>query len=173
MIDLSRYKLFDSRIVVVINNWYLSHTTREQTIIKFVAILVLMTFFWAIILQPLLNWHAQQKSTERIMYSLLTTIKDNTNKLVQSKSDFNGTSTTNTAIIPIITRTANLNKIKLSRLQPESDDAVVVYLEDQRFSSVLRWILQLKENNTIRISFANIESEEVDGLITAQLSFIR
>ena len=137
------------------------------------AILVLLTFVWAIILQPLLNWHAQQKSSESLMYSLLTTIKNNTNELVQTKSDFNKTSTTNTAIVPIITRTANLNKIQLSRLQPESDDAVVVYLEDQRFSAVLRWALQLRENNSIRISSANIESDEVDGLITAQLSFIR
>jgi Type II secretory pathway, component PulM len=107
------------------------------------------------------------------MYSLLTTIKNNTNELVQTKSDFNKNSATNTAIVPIITQTANLNKIQLSRLQPESDDAVVVYLEDQRFSAVLRWALQLRENNSIRISSANIESEEVDGLITAQLSFIR
>ena len=173
MIDLFRYKLVDSRIGAVISNWYLSHTTRDQTIIKFVTILVLLTFVWAIILQPLLNWHAQQKSSERFMYSLLTTIKNNTNELVQTKSDFNKTSTTNTAIVPIITRTANLNEIQLSRLQPESDDAVVVYLEDQRFSSVLRWILQLRENNMIRINSANIESEEVDGLVTAQLSFIR
>ena len=173
MIDFSTYKLVNSRIGIVITDWYLSHTNRDQTVIKFVTILVLLAFIWAIVLQPLLNWHAQQKSSERLMYSLLTTIKNNTNELVKSKSDFNGTSTTNTAIIPIITRTANLNKIKLSRLQPESDDAVVVYLEDQRFSSVLRWILQLRENNSIRISSANIESEEVDGLITAQLSFIR
>ena len=173
MIDFSKYKLADSRVGNIISNWYLSHTNRDQIVIKFVTILILLTFSWAIMLQPLLNWHAQQKSTERLMYSLLTTIKNNTNKLVQSKSDFNGTSTTNAAIIPIITRTANLNKIKLSRLQPESDDAVVVYLEDQRFNSVLRWILQLRENNTIRISSANIESEEVDGLITAQLSFVR
>ena len=173
MIDFARYKLVNSRIGAGVSNWYLSHTTRDQTIIKFVAILVLLTFVWAIILQPLLNWHTQQKSSERLMYSLLTTIKNNTNELVQTKSDFNKTSTTNTAIVPIITRTANLNKIQLSRLQPESDDAVVVYLEDQRFSVVLRWALQLRENNSIRINSANIESEEVDGLITAQLSFIR
>ena len=173
MIDFLRHKLVDHRIGNIITNWYLSHTNRDQTVIKLVPILVLLAFIWAIILQPFLNWHAQQKSTERLMYSLLTTIKNNTDKLVQSKSDFNGTSTRNTAIVPVITRTANLNKIKLSRLQPESDDAVIVYLEDQRFSSVLRWILQLRENNTIRISSANIESEEVGGLITAQLSFIR
>ena len=169
----SKYKLVDSRIGAVISNWYLSHTTRDQTIIKFVTILVLLTFVWAIILRPLLHWHAQQKSSERLMYSLLTTIKNNTNELVQTKGDFNKTSTTNTAIVPIITRTANLNKIQLSRLLPESDDAVVVYLVDQRFSSVLRWILQLRENNMIRINSANIESEEVDGLVTAQLSFMR
>ena len=173
MIDFSKYKLIESKVGAVISNWYLSHTTRDQTIIKFVTILVLLTFVWAIILQPLLNWHAQQKSSERLMYSLLTNIKNNTNELVQTKSDFNKISTTNTAIVPIITRTANLNKIQLSRLQPESDDAVVVYLEDQRFSSVLRWILQLRENNMIRINSANIGSEEVDGLVTAQLSFIR
>ena len=173
MIDFNKYKLVNSGIGAIISNWYLSHTTRDQTIIKFVAILVLLTFVWAIIFQPLLNWHAQQKSTERQMYSLLTTIKNNTNELVQTKSDFNKTSTSNAAIVPIITRTANLNKIQLSRLQPESDDAVIVYLEDQRFSAVLRWALQLRENNSIRISSANIESEEVDGMITAQISFHR
>ena len=173
MIDFKRYKLSESRIGASISNWYLSHTTRDQTIIKFVVILVLLTFVWSIILQPLFSWHAQQKSSERLMYGLLTTIQNNTNELAQTKSDFNKTSTTNTAIVPIITRTANLNKIQLSRLQPESDDAVVVYLEDQRFSAVLRWALQLRENNSIRISSANIASEEVDGLITAQLSFIR
>ena len=35
-------------------------------------------------------------------------------------------------------------------------------LEDQRFSAVLRWILQLRENNKIQINSASIESEEVD-----------
>ena len=173
MIDFYKNILVNSRIGAVISDWYLSHTSRDQAIIKFVTILVLLTFVWAIILQPLLNWHTQQKSSERLMYSLLTTIKNNTNELVQTKSDFNKTSTTNTAIVPIITRTANLNKIQLSRLQPESDDAVVVYLEEQRFNAVLRWILQLRENNKIQINSASIESEEVDGLITAQLSFIR
>ena len=173
MIDFSKYKFVDSRVGAGISNWYLSHTTRDQTIIKFVSILVLLTFVWTIIVQPLLNWHTQQKSSERLMYSLLTTIKNNTNELVQTKNDFNKTNNRNVAIIPIITRTANLNKIQLSRLQPESDDAVVVYLENQRFSSVLRWILQLRENNEIYISSANIESEEVDGLVTTQLSFMR
>ena len=173
MIDFSKYKLVDSRIGAVLSNWYLSHTTRDQTIIKFVVILVLLTFVWSIILQPLFNWHAQQKNSERLMYSLLTTIKNNSIELEQTKSDFKKNSTTSTAIVPIITRTANLNKIQLSRLQPESDDAVIVYLEEQRVSAVLKWALQLRENNLIKISSANIESEEVDGLINAQLSFIR
>ena len=173
MIDFSEYKFVDSRVGAGISNWYLSHTTRDQTIIKFVSILVLLTFVWTIIVQPLLNWHTQQKSSERLMYSLLTTIKNNTSKLEQSKNDFNTTNSTTTAIVPIITRTANLNTIQLSRLQPESDDAVVVYLEGQKFSSVLRWILQLRENNSIRINSVNIESEETNGLVSAQISFYK
>ena len=87
MIDFAKYKLVDSRIGAVLSNWYLSHTTRDQTIFKFVAILALLTFVWAIILQPLLNWHTQQKNSERLMYSLLTTIKNNTNELLNSGID--------------------------------------------------------------------------------------
>ena len=125
MIDIQKYKLINSRIGAVISNWYLSHTTRDQAIIKFVAILVLLTFVWAVILQPLLNWHAQQKNSERLTYTLLSTIKNNTNELSKSKNDVNGYSGNNATIIPIITRTANLNKIQLSRLQPESDLSLI------------------------------------------------
>ena len=173
MNEFIKNKLIDSRTLSNINNWYLSHTRRDQLTIQTVSALVVISLFWTIIFQPLLDWHNQQKDNERSTYALLSTIKNNANELVKLKTNSNGVSTNNKAIIPIITKTANLNKIQLSRLQPGSDDAVVVYLEKQGSSSVLKWVVQLKENNKIHINSINIESEEANGLVSAQISFYR
>ena len=173
MIELYKNKFIDSRYINIVSNWYLSHTERDRLIIKAVTALMMVSFVWILIVQPLVNWHKQQKAIERSTYALLNTIKINANQLVKSKTNSSDGTANNTALVPIITKTASLNKIQLSRLQPGSDDAVIVYVEKQRFSSVLKWFVQLKENNQIQINSVSIESEDGNGLVSAQISFIR
>ena len=173
MIETIKNKVFGSNVGSVIHSWYLSQTSRDQLVIQAVTFIVLASITWLIVIQPSINWHNQQKTNERLTYALLSTIKNNANELVATKSNPYDQSTKNSAIIPIITKTANLNKIQLSRLQPVSDSAVVVYLEEEEFNSALKWVVQLRENNKIRVDSVTIESEETNGLISAQISFIR
>jgi len=74
------------------------------------------------------------------------------------------------ARIPVITRTARSNGLKLSRLQPESGStAVNVVLEEQPFNSVLAWLHQLQRNNGVQVVRITVNGEDAPGYVNAQV----
>ena len=87
MIEFIKNKIINYNTRKKIENWYLSHTRRDQIIIQTIAVLILLVLFWGIIFQPLLKWHNEQKESERISFSLLTTIKSNDSELEKTKAN--------------------------------------------------------------------------------------
>ncbi len=60
-----------------------------------------------------------------------------------------------------------------SRLQPEGDDTVRIWLEDVPFEGLLRWLGELQTRYGVRVDSAEIERESGPGLVNARLTLVR
>ncbi|MBI2383438.1 MAG: type II secretion system protein M [Gammaproteobacteria bacterium] len=60
-----------------------------------------------------------------------------------------------------------------SRIQPEGDKQVRVWLEDVSFDALVRWMQDLQARYGLRIESADIERESGPGLVDARLTLVR
>ena len=74
--------------------------------------------------------------------------------------------------MPLITREANAQGIRLNRLQPESDGAVSVVLQAQPFNTVVEWLDRLQKTHSIEVQRISLDAEGQPGLVNAQIRLI-
>lgn len=60
-----------------------------------------------------------------------------------------------------------------SRLQPEGDNTVRIWLEDVPFDGLMRWIGELQARYGVRVESVEIERESGPGLVNARLTLMR
>ena len=60
-----------------------------------------------------------------------------------------------------------------SRLQPEGDGVVRIWLEDVPFDALLRWLADLQLRYGVRVDTADIERESAPGLVNARVTLMR
>lgn len=60
-----------------------------------------------------------------------------------------------------------------SRLQPEGDGVVRIWLEDVPFEALLRWLGDLQLRYGVRVDTADIERESGPGLVNARITLVR
>jgi general secretion pathway protein M len=60
-----------------------------------------------------------------------------------------------------------------TRLQPEGDDTVRIWLDDVPFDVLLRWLGELQSRYGVRVDNADIERESGPGLVNARLTLVR
>ena len=60
-----------------------------------------------------------------------------------------------------------------SRLQPEGDNTVRLWLEDVPFDALVRWLGELQTRYGVRVEGADIQRESGQGLVNARLTLVR
>ena len=153
--------------------WYYGHNERDKKILYYVFVAVALLLIWFLCIKPITDWNFDQKSSAVAAYRVFSTIESNSTQLRQNSSKNGIVTSKQESLIPVITKTASLRNIQLNRLEPDSDDAVTIFVEKQSFNSIIKWIAQLEENNQISVGRLNIESDESTKRITAQITFIK
>ena len=62
-------------------------------------------------------------------------------------------------IMAVVTRSAAGLGIKLNRLQPNASGGVTVVMDSQNFDNLLTWLVQLRENNSVRVTNISITAK--------------
>lgn len=60
-----------------------------------------------------------------------------------------------------------------SRLQPEGDNTVRIWLEDVPFDDLMRWLGELQNRYGVRVDNADIDRESAPGRVNARLTLVR
>jgi len=76
------------------------------------------------------------------------------------------------AIIDSTRKTSAVTKPP-SRLQPEGDTIVRIWLEDVPFDGLVRWLGELHARYGVRVDTADIERESGPGLVNARLTLVK
>jgi len=151
--------------------WYQQKGQADRLILILLSAVIAVFFVFMAIWSPVSNWNEAQKIKLSDAKEELRWIKSNT---VAAKR-LSGQSASNNSRSPIlqaITGTASRQKLRLSRVQPESDAAVSVTIERQSFNRIITWLASLGSEQRVGISRITITSEGA-GLVNAQIRLER
>jgi general secretion pathway protein M len=148
--------------------WYAGREPGEQRIVLILAAAIVLAVLWLGIWKPVSDWRAMEHNRYQNAQALLDWMRTNEARAREAARS-GGPRSGNRSVLPMITRSAEAQGIRLNRLQPESNGVVSVVIQGQPFNEVLQWLHQLQENNDISIQRLSVDAEGTSGLVNAQI----
>ncbi len=149
--------------------WFYGKEPNEQRIVLGVGLLVIVSVLWAGVWKPVADWRALEQNRQLNAQSLYDWLRANeraAKAAVQAQGAQRGG---NRSLIPVITRAAAAQQIKVNSLKPEANGVIGVNLEQQSFNKIMTWIAQLEENNGVSVQRISIDGEDAPGYVNAQI----
>lgn len=149
---------------------------RERVLVLLAAAAVVATLFFLLVWEPLAQAHArraEELQTARALAQRLEVIAAEVQRARRgggaAAPDLN---TSLLAAVDLSARAGTLSKPP-SRIQPEGEREVRVWLEAVSFDSLLRWLAEIETRYGIQVQTADIERVERPGLVDARLTLVR
>ena len=144
-----------------IKTWWQGLNLREQRLVLMmgsaVSIFLLYSFIW----QPLNDNLAKKERTLASRQALLTWVTDNTARYQNVKSSGGGKKSSG-SLSSIINRTANQQKLTITRMQPQGDN-VQVWLDSAPFTQLLFWLEHLANNEGLQVQTIDLAQGAKQG----------
>ena len=147
--------------------WYAGKEPSEQRFLMLLGIITTLLVLWAGVWKPISDWRSTAADRHRNAEAALTYLRRNeadARRVAASQRGGGG----GRSSLPLISRSAQTNGVRLARVQPDGDRFTVV-LQAQPFDDVIRWIHSLEANNGIRVVQAAVDTE-AEGVVNARLS---
>jgi len=149
--------------------WYLGREPGERPVIAGLAALLVLLLLWLLIWKPTSDWRDLAVNRYQNAQDLMDYMQANETAARARKSSSTGAQR---SLLPVITRTANVQGLRLNRIQPEADGAVSVVVQAQAFNTVLSWLNALQENNNVTVQRISVDAEGQPGIVNAQIRLI-
>jgi general secretion pathway protein M len=149
--------------------WYLSREPNERPIIAGVVLLVLAALVWLLVWKPISDWRSvadnRYQNAQATWSWMQANEADARSRAKASAASPGG----GRSLLPLVTREANGQGIRLNRLQPEADGAVSVVIQAQPFNDVIQWLARLQNAHSVSVQRISVDAEGTPGLINAQI----
>ena len=146
---------------------------RERLLVAVAAVVVLITLLYLLIWEPLVKAHTGRAESLDAARALAARIE--TAAVLSQRGATGGGVDRVTSLLAAVDQTSRspvLGKAP-SRLQPEGDREVKVWIEDVAFDNLLRWLAELETRYGIGASSAEIERGAASGTVSARLTLVR
>ena len=165
-------KTWNSVMQGPVGQWYAVKSRSDRIVINALAALFLFSIALLGVWQPIQINNSEQRSRYVNELTLTEWIAINKNKLKALSNSPLKQSDTSSAVARI-TNAANQNKVTLDRLQPESDGSVSISLQNQNFTKVLRWLVQLETQQGLTVLRLGIDKGSKTGEVSVQIRVSR
>lgn len=152
--------------------WYAGREPHERPIIAGLVFLIVASLFWMAIWKPISDWRLLEANRYQNAQSAWEWMQANEANARARARQSASTPASERSLMPLVTREANAQGIRLNRLQPESDGAVSVVLQAQPFNTVVEWLDRLQKTHSIEVQRISLDAEGQPGLVNAQIRLI-
>ena len=152
--------------------WYAGREPHERPIIAGLAFLVVASLFWIAVWKPISDWRLLEANRYQNALSTWEWMQANESNARVRAQQNDSIPASERSLMPLVTREANAQGIRLNRLQPESDGAVSVVLQAQPFNTVVEWLDRLQKTHSIEVQRISLDAEGQPGLVNAQIRLI-
>jgi len=148
--------------------WLAGRERNEQWVILGLAAVTCIVVLWLGIWKPINDWRDIEHNRYRNAQMTLDWMRANEARAREFSAAGKAGGGAR-QLIPVITRSAEVQNLQLTRLQPEDSGAVSVVLQSQPFNQVVKWLHQLEQNNSVTVARASFDAETEPGLVSAQI----
>ena len=152
--------------------WYAGREPHERPIIAGLVLLIMASLFWLAIWKPISDWRLVEANRYQNAQVTWEWMQANESAARARVSEPGASTDRERSLLPLVTREANSQGIRLNRLQPEADGAVSVVVQAQPFNAVVSWLVRLQEAHNIDVQRISVDSEGQPGLVNAQIRLI-
>lgn len=170
---MSRFYLLSQRLQgTAAWRWYMSREPRERPVIAAVVLLMIAALFWLAVWKPVSDWRALETNRYQNAQSTWSWMQANEANARARAQSAQASPGSERSLLPLVTREANSQGIRLNRLQPEADGAVSVVVQAQPFNAVVEWLARLQSAHAIEVQRISVDAEGQPGLVNAQIRLI-
>lgn len=155
--------------------WWATLAQREQRVLAAGGVILGLVVLYLGAWEPAVHAsHARQIALEdaRALATLLETLAV---EVQRNRGAGGGTAGAGQSLLSVVDQSRRASALTKppSRLQPEGDTTVRIWLEDVPFDALLRWLADLQLRYGVRVDTADIERESGPGLVNARLTLVR
>ncbi len=152
-------------------DWFTQQSERDQKILKFGSLSLLVIVFYLLILQPLTQGRVQLRKQVETAQQDLIYIKQGAARIANSGSASSGTNAQSTN--QVVNSTARKHGITVTRMSPKKDNTQLgLWLDEVEFSKLLTWVDEI-QNKGLSIESIDINQSSNLGLVKATLTVSR
>jgi len=142
--------------------WWQQLNLREQRLVIVMSALISVFILYSVIWQPMNESIAKSKAKIDRQQALLTWVQENTQRYQQAKR--NGGGSSGESLSSIVNRTSRIEKITITRMQPQGDD-LQVWIDEISFNQLLSWLERLSVRDGLQVKSIDLSKAEQQGVV--------
>jgi general secretion pathway protein M len=155
--------------------WWATLAEREQRVLAVGAVVVGLTVLYLGVWEPVVKaQHDRERALEdaRALATMLETLAV---EVQRGRGAGGGTAGAGQSLLAVVDQSRRASALTKppTRLQPEGDATVRIWLDDVPFDALLRWLGDLQARYGVRVDAADIERQSGQGLVSARLTLVR
>ncbi len=156
--------------------WFRSLAPRERLLVSIGSVVVAITILYLGIWEPLSKAHSKREidlAAAQALAQRLEVIAATVQKAQVNAGDpVVSTGASLLSTVDQVSKTGTLGK-PLTRIQPEGDHEVKVWIDEVSFEALVRWISELEGRYGISIQTADLDRGTLPGQVNVRLSLVR
>lgn len=156
--------------------WWSSLAPREQRVLAAGAVVAGLALLYLVVYEPLAKAERERALALDDARALAMTLETLAAEVQRQRGAGGGAPLgANQSLLAIVDQSRRASALTKppSRLQPEGDAIVRIWLEDVPFDALVRWLADLQLRYGVRVDTADIERESGPGLVNARVTLTR
>jgi general secretion pathway protein M len=155
--------------------WWATLAQREQRVVGAGAVALALIVLYLGAWEPLVGGQRERERALEEARALAAQLELLAVEVQRNRGSGGGTIGAGQSLLAIVDQSRKASALTKppSRLQPEGEATVRIWLEDVPFDALLRWLADLELRYGVRVDTADIERESGPGLVNARLTLMR
>lgn len=150
-----------------IKAWWDSLAQREQRIVMIASVVSLIAIIYWGIWAPLSDAVESERFGLQKQQELLSWMKENGGKIAAAGASSAASAGENQSLTQVINATAQSQKIKLTRVQPE-EDAIQIWIDEVEFAVLVKWLDLLHSRYGVSVTNTELVRGEKEGFVSVK-----
>ena len=155
--------------------WWATLAERERRVLAVGAVVVGLTVLYLGVWEPVAQAQRDRERALEDARALATMLETLAVEVQRGRGAGGGTAGAGQSLLSVVDQSRRASALTKppTRLQPEGDATVRIWLDDVPFDALLRWLGDLQARYGVRVDAADIERQSGQGLVSARLTLVR
>ncbi len=145
---------------------------RDRMIVYALAVVIALLVVYAAVWKPIADWRERADLRYQEAVSVLAWIDVNDARLRGAGRSSADGDRPGGSLYSLVASSAVESGVQLTRIQPEGGGGVSVFVQEQEFNQILRWLDQISSRHQVTIRQLSVEGQASSGLISARINLI-